>query len=152
MLKKKFGLEAIERDWARVIYSTKGIFKIPSTLIIPEGCVKIGNYALYESEMLKRVIISEGVEEIGDFAFCNCWRLEKVVIPESIKKIMDYAFYDCEKLREAIIPVSVEFIGDYAFEDCYNVTIILKKPESEFMNIGNSAFKKCKNVKEEVKY
>ena len=101
--------------------------------------------------MLKRVIISEGVEEIGDFAFCNCWRLEKVVIPESIKKIMDYAFYDCEKLREAIIPVSVELIGDYAFEDCYNVTIILKKPESEFMNIGNSAFEKCKYVKEEAR-
>lgn len=151
MLKKKFGLEAIERDWANVICGTKGIFKIPSILIIPEGCEKIGNYALYESEKLEKVIISEGVEGIDNFAFCNCWSLEKVIIPESVNYIGDYAFYDCEKLRKAIIPVSVEWIGDYAFEDCYNVTIILKKPESEFMNIGNSAFGNCKDVKEEAR-
>ena len=43
MLKKRLGLEAIERDNSFTGgVSVKTYFKIPSTLIIPEGCEKIG--------------------------------------------------------------------------------------------------------------
>lgn len=148
MLKKKLGLEVIERDWGGVGYGTKNFFKIPSTLVIPEGCEMVGNYALYECDNLKKVIIPEGVKVIRDFAFCDCWGLKKVVIPEGIKKIMEYAFYDCVDLGGAIIPVSVEYIGDCAFEDCKNATIILKKHNKKLF--GYDAFLGVKYVKEET--
>lgn len=151
MLKKKLGLEVIEMNWASITYGIKDFFKVPTTLVIPDGCEKVGNYAFYECEEMKEVIIPESVEEIGDFAFCDCWWLEEVVIPGSVREIRAYAFYDCSKLREAVIPVSVEYIGDYAFEDCREATIILKKPEKNFKYIGNFALDGCKDVKEEAR-
>ena len=127
MLKKRLGVEAIERNWyvgGRLAIN----FKIPSILTIPKS-----------------------VKWIGGFAFCDCWWLEEVVIPVSVEYIGDYAFEDCRELREVVIPVSVEYIGDYAFEDCREATIILKKPEKNFKYIGNSAFLGVRDVKEEIR-
>lgn len=43
MLKKRLGIEAIEVSrWNNLIFS---VYKIPSSLIIPEGVEKIGNRA-----------------------------------------------------------------------------------------------------------
>lgn len=47
MLKKRLGLEAIELDNDNIQKAedfTSFCFKIPTVLIIPEGCVKIGKY------------------------------------------------------------------------------------------------------------
>ena len=60
MLKKKLGIEAIERSWILKCY-----FKISSTLTIPEGCVKIGGFTFCNCERLREVIIPEGVVKIG---------------------------------------------------------------------------------------
>lgn len=103
MLKKKLGAEAIEIDQYWCVLGN--YFKIPSTLIIPEVC-----------------------EKIGANAFQCCPGLKKVVIPEN-----------------------VEEIGRSAFICCQNATIILKKPEHEFKNIGQDAFWGCEDVKEETR-
>lgn len=129
MLKKRLGLEAIERVW----YSNENLgdyFKIPSTLIIPEGCIEIGECAFWECDKLRVVIIPEGCREIGE-----------------------YAFEYCDRLKKVIVPVSIEYIGECAFEDCLEATIILKKSKKKFAVefIGNCAFKNCKDVKEEVR-
>lgn len=103
MLKKKLGIEAIEdRDWSVDFISN--YYKIPSTLVIPDGCKKIENYA-----------------------FCDCWEIKKVEIPES-----------------------VEIIGYAAFYNCRNATIIHKKSRS-FKVIAQTAFLRCKDVKEEIR-
>ena len=68
MLKKKLGLNAIEESWfigGRLAIS----FKIPSTLIIPEGCERIGVNVLYGCRKLREVIIPKSVERIGIGAF-----------------------------------------------------------------------------------
>jgi len=127
MLKKRLGVEAIERNWyvgGRLAIN----FKIPSILTIPKS-----------------------VKWIGDFAFCNCEKLKEVEIPKSIKIIGNSAFWNCRELREVVIPVSVEYINACAFEDCREATIILKKPEKNFKYIGNSAFWNCRDVKEEIR-
>ena len=148
MLKKKLGVEAIERDWARVIYSTKRIFKIPTTLIIPEGCRRIGKSAFWKCK-IKEVVIPEGVVVIEYRAFEDCWELKKVNIPEGCEKIKEWAFYDCESLKKVIIPGSVEVIGDYAFCDCKVAEITVEKPESK-RYISSTAFLDCRDVEEEV--
>lgn len=135
MLKKKLGFEAIEKDsWTLGVigYSKIGLyFKIPSTLVIPDGC-----------------------KWVGDWAFWRCKKLRKVVIPESVKVIEDFAFKECRDLEEVEIPKSVRWIGEEAFEGCKKATIILKKLKNEFKEIQLRVFSGVKDVryaKEEVR-
>lgn len=130
MLKKRLGINAIERDWSWDSYfgSIRDYYKIPSTLIIPEGCREIGGCAFWCCHGLKKVVISEGVERIGDRAFRGC----------------------SKKLREVVISKSVERIEVEAFCYCYKATIILKKPRSMFKRIGGDAFGFVRHVKEET--
>ena len=128
MLKKKLGIEGIERDWKKKYDSIYNFYKIPSTLIIPEGCGKIGRGVFEGCDWLKKVVISEGVLWIRSFAFGSCSRLKEVVIPGS-----------------------VDWIGNFAFKDCNNATIILKKPEKDFEAIGEKSFYSVRDVKEEVR-
>ena len=126
MLKKRIGIEAIEKYWS---WSKRlsNYFKIPTTLIIPDGCEKIGNRVFECCEKLKEVVISRSVKSIGTCSFGGCNRLEEVIIPEN-----------------------VDVIGRDAFCYCSSATIILKKAESEFKEIGKWAFRECKDVKEEI--
>lgn len=123
MLKKRLGAEAIEKEGLWGVNVISLYYKIPSTLIIPEGC-----------------------EEIGYAAFWKCIRLKKVIIPKSLKRIGDYAFRICSGLEEVVISKNVEEIGRGAFYRCSNAIIILEKPESEFEFIESGAFYLCKNI------
>lgn len=121
MLKKKLGIHAIERDWG-VIYRPYSYYKIPPTLIIPDGCESIGQQAFYKYE-----------------------KLERVEIPGSVKSIGSCAFEYCKKLREVVIPGSVEKIGDCAFMGCEGAEIKLMKLKKS-RRIGPCAFKNCKKL------
>ena len=146
MLKKKLGIEAIERSWV-LEEKDNSYFKIPSSLIIPENCVQVGCRVFTNCTSLKEVIISKGCKSIGIEAFYGCRKLEKLVIREGVTDIEHSAFSDCKKLREVIIPNSVEVIGSFAFKDCWNAEITVGKPESEFEYFGFGVFNGCKRVK-----
>ena len=93
MLKKRLGIEAMERSWE---FGISYFYKIPSTLIISESC-----------------------EKIGDRAFECCWKLRKVTIPGSVEEIGDYAFAGCMNAKIIVGPrCRVKDIGRYAFKDC----------------------------------
>lgn len=75
MLKKRLGTEAIESDW----YSDEKLtnyFKIPSTLIISEGCREIGKYAFDEYNKLEKIVIPDSCWKIGYAAFYGCERFK----------------------------------------------------------------------------
>ena len=72
MLKKKLGLEVIERDWSYNKKRSVNYFKIPTALIIPESCEWIGKAAFLGCDWLKKVEVPRSVEEIGDWAFWGC--------------------------------------------------------------------------------
>lgn len=105
MLKKSLGLEIIERDWKGKYISS--YFKVPSTLIIPEGCEKIGKSAFRYCLRLKKVKISKNVKEIGSCAFWGCKNLKKVIIPKSVVDIGEFAFGKYSK-------VEVEYVKEEA--------------------------------------
>ena len=71
MLKKKLGINAIERDWNWTRELTCR-FKISSTLIIPDDCKRIGCAAFYCCRKLKKVVIPKSVEWIDYDAFWEC--------------------------------------------------------------------------------
>lgn len=70
MLKKRLGIEAIEKNWRYIFMSD--YYKIPSKLSIPEGCKMVGYSAFYGCRELKRVVIPESVERIEGDAFFEC--------------------------------------------------------------------------------
>lgn len=123
MLKKRLGIEAIEKEGLWGVSVIGLYFKIPPPLIIPEGC-----------------------ESIGKFTFWKCMRLKKVIIPKSLKRIGRFAFRCCLGLEEVVIPRSVEIIERGAFYKCENAVIILEKPGSGFKESPANIFYKCKEV------
>lgn len=149
MLKKKLGAEIIEE---RIIEChISWFYKVPPTLIIPEN-VKGIRFEVFDScKKLKKVIIPGSVKRIEKYAFCGCIGLKEVVISDGVEYIGNTAFYGCSKLERVVVPESVVEIGKFAFAWCQEATIILRKPESEFKLIGDSAFKACKYVKEETR-
>ena len=75
MLKKKLGVEAIEMNWN--YDRTFDYFKIPPTLIIPEGCRRIGRSAFENCTSLKKVIFPVSLEVIDQWAFDGCKDVKK---------------------------------------------------------------------------
>ena len=99
MLKKKLGINAIERNYFHGC--SEDYFKIPSTLIIPEGCTWIGYAAFEFCTNLKEVVIPESVEEIGNWAFGGCTITLKK--PESVfKEIGENAFDYAKDVKEEV--------------------------------------------------
>lgn len=94
MLKKRLGVEAIERKWIHCVSNIGDYFKIPSTLIISDRCVKIGKYAFFKCN-LKKVIIPRSVKSIEYCAFDGCDNA--VIILEKPKRTFKYwAFGSCK--------------------------------------------------------
>lgn len=120
MLKKKLGIEGIERRLVRYYY------KIPSTLVIPEGCKRIGSGAFSGCKELEKVEISEGVKSIGTCSFQGCRNLKKVIIPGSVEEIGNYAFYGCDSADVLIMTSERKFktLGRLALNDCLTVSYV----------------------------
>ena len=97
MLKKRLGIEAIERDW--FFDHTFDYFKIPPTLIILEGCVRIGECAFDGCSKLKKVVIPKSVESIKWRAFCDSGA--KIILKNRKfnKGIRAASFYGCESVE-----------------------------------------------------
>lgn len=101
MLKKKIGLEVIERGWSG--HYGIGYYKIPSTLIIPENCERIGSYT-FTCSKLRKVIIPKSVDWIGYAAFAYC-KGATIILKKAeseFKEILPLAFKDCKYVKEEV--------------------------------------------------
>lgn len=152
MLKKKLGAECIEE---RIINChISWFYKVPSTLIIPEGCRGIRFEVFDSCRKLKKVEIPESVKKIEKYAFAGCISLKEVVIPKSVEKIGDCAFYSCNKLEKVVIPGSVKEINNWAFGGCTSAEITIENTEKSIA-IGRCVFDGCRKVsyaEEETRY
>lgn len=88
MLRKKLGIEAIEADYelGEDLNFIENTYKIPSSLVIPEGCKKIGRNAFVQCVKLDEVIIPGSVESIGSGSFWNCIYLKTVKILKGVRR------------------------------------------------------------------
>ena len=134
---------------------------------IPASVTKIGEYAFYSNNNLKRITLSESVsvierlafgycealteveisgmkETFGDGAFYYCGSLEKVIIADGVAVVGDNAFSGCEKLSDVILAEGITEIGSGAFGECSSLEGIIL-PESLTL-IGFSAFNECDSL------
>ena len=102
-----------------------------TSVIIPEGVTRIGNYAFANCSSLTSITIPEGVTSIGLEAFKGCKSLTSISIPESVTKIGSSAFTNCSSLTSITIPNGVTSIGD----------------EKDRLNGRDGTFAGCTNLK-----
>ena len=101
MLKKKIGPEAIEKNWPASNVCLCDYYKIPSTLIIPEGCERIGMCAFWGCKKLREVTIPKSVQGIGYNAFWGCYEA-KIILEAPKNFYISSNFEDCKAVIEKL--------------------------------------------------
>lgn len=125
---------------SKVLYNKKTF----TSLIIPEGTTKIGNYAFYNFDQLTGISIPDSVLEIGDYAFYDCTSLTDVIVGNGVKTIGEHAFYSCTKLKAISIGNSVTEIKDSAFAGCDALTYVTLPDSLE--TLGQKVFANCHSL------
>ena len=95
-----------------------------TSITIPYGTTKIGDYAFHYCTGLTSVNIPNSVTSIGYGAFNYCSGLTSVEIPNSVTSIGSSAFQSCGGLTSVTIPNSVTSIGKNAFRLCRRLTSV----------------------------
>ena len=108
-----------------------------------DGLRKIGKYAFYGCESLRRINL-KSVIEIGAWAFSWCENVESVEFGDRLETIGECAFRRCFSLKHLKLP-SIVTIGGGAFYECR----CLRDAElsERLETIGEGAFRKCRRLK-----
>lgn len=112
-----------------------------TSVIIPNGVTKIGDYAFIHCIRMTSITIPNSVTHIGLAAFNGCEELLGVTIPDSVTSLGAVAFSSCPKLSSVTIPNSVTSIGQNTFSGCSALTGVTIP--SSVTSIGDSAFHFC---------
>ena len=139
-----FATEAVIPSGERTV--KKGVVNLlfVEKVIIPNGVIKIEEFAFYECRSLKSITIPNSVTSIGKYAFYYCESLQSITIPDSVTSIEEHVFAHCESLQSITIPDSVTSIGRDAFYYCKSLQSITI-PNS-VISIGKDAFLFCDSL------
>ena len=107
-----------------------------SAYAVPDGVVRIADYAFFRAQNLTHVAIPEGVMELGWESFRGCSGLQQVTLPDGLESIGGYAFDYCRSLEEIVLPDSVKEVHEYAFRDCESLTAINLPKDVEYIGWG----------------
>ena len=116
-----------------------------TSLTIPDGTTKIGNYAFYYYSTLASITIPNSVTEFGKYAFYYCQALTEASIGNDVTSIGSFAFYYCSRLKSISIPDATTTIDSYAFTNCKSLTDVTIG--NGVTSIGEGAFEYCDNLK-----
>lgn len=95
---------------------------------VPDGTLKIADYAFAYHKNLKSVTLPKGLQEISGAAFAGCGFTE-IVIPSSVNYIRTNAFYECSQLSKVIICGKDTVVEKGAFTGCCSLKTIQMQRE-----------------------
>ncbi len=101
-------------------------------------------YPDYHREYIRSVRLPEGIVRIGDYAFEDCFNLVEMILPESLRQIGEGAFSGCTSLMKIELPDGLEKLGDYTFRGCAALTG-LRLPDS-LQTLGANPFADCTHL------
>lgn len=90
--------------------------------------------------------VPAGVEKIGDYALYNYTNLETLNLPQSIISIGSNACYGSGLLDTLVIPSGTRTVGDLAFGNCNGLTKVIF--EGTPISLSTTAFESCPNITE----
>lgn len=114
-----------------------------TSVIIPDGVLKIGECAFNWCDRLADITIPSSVTCIGDYAFYWCGNLKNITIPDRVTYIGEGAFHDCG-LKNIILPYGVTRIEKSTFNYCWELENVIIPNSVTY--IGYSAFYGCNNL------
>lgn len=136
------------------------------SVVIPKNVKEVGSYSFSDCTNLKEIIFLSDETMLGKEVFYKCENLEIISIPKSNTILKESLFKGCKSLKEVTIG-NIELIEDSVFEGCelldINIPTTVRKVGSKaFLNtsisnvdflknvieLGESSFKNCKNIKE----
>ena len=137
-----------------------------TTLVPPESCTKIEDWAFAETSIKKFTFpskvtrISNGLlqdctnltsvtfknnpTELGEYTFKNCSSLSSITLPNTIKTLGKGSFWNCVSLTSINIPTSSTRVEDSLFYGCSKLNSI--KLHSKVSELGNGAFTGCSSL------
>ena len=115
-----------------------------TSITIPSGTTKIGQYAFYSLYSLTSVSIPGSVRRIESHAFRNCSALASINIPNGVTAIGDNTFNECSSLTSINIPNGVTVIADNTFNGCSSLTSV--SIGNGVTDIGLNAFRRCTSL------
>ena len=124
MLKKKLGAEALELNWSWEKNLTNH-FKIPSTLIIPDGVKRIGSYAFWRCSEIKAVYIPKNIKSIGWRAFCGCKKLRNIICEKKVITVINNS--SCRLDLDDFKSTRVRVISDAAMKNIQKVNTLTNR-------------------------
>ena len=118
------------------------------TATMPDSLTEIGSYAFSGCSGLAGIELSGSLASIGNNSFENCTGLRSISLPASLTSIGDSAFYGCSGLSSVSIPDQVTELSSYLFSGCTGLTQI-SLPET-LTRIRHYAFNGCTGLSEIV--
>ena len=119
-----------------------------TTVKIPYGVTKIGDYCFKDCYNLESISIPETATSMGVGVFKmsstsgSC--LENITLPSALTTIPSEMFYNCALLESANIPSGVTSIGNQGFYGCQELKT-LDLPNG-LVSIGDKAFFNCSKL------
>ena len=101
-------------------------------------------YPDYHREYIRSVTVPEGIVRIGDYAFEDCFNLIEVSLPQSLLRIGEGAFARCHSLMRIELPDGLQELGAYAFQDC-QALIKMNIPDTVQL-FGTNPFAGCNHL------
>ena len=95
-----------------------------SSIVIPNGCTEIGNYAFYYYSAPTSVNFPDTVTKIGLRSFQYCTALTEIKFPANLDMIGSYAFYNCSGLVSLTFKSTPSSIESTSFSVCNNLKTI----------------------------
>ena len=133
-------------DFVKCDYAPWGAYtKDITSVSLPNGLTRIGDYAFCGCVQLTHVDIPNTVVSIGSCAFAVCKSIKNIKIPNSVTSIGSNAFVACASIKRIEIPNSVTTIAEAAFYGCLDLTSVTIP--SSVTTIGDNAFEECDHPK-----
>ena len=90
---------------------------------------RVQKSAFYQNKKLTSLVLPDGLVKIDAFAFMGCDKLTSVRFPESLKSIGSSAFSHCSNLSDFHVPFGIEEIGGFAFAYCPGLRMLYLSPD-----------------------
>lgn len=110
-----------------------------------DTCTALGQFALYECDMLTEVTLPDTLTSIGLRAFSGCLYLESILFPNALERIGDNAFFGCRSLKKMDLSnTALTSIGTNAFYFCDALTEV--KLPNTLTVLPASCFAQCNKL------